>query len=1275
MAENKINVGGRLHSIATGNILAGADEILDDAQNKKQSVINQEVDAEFNNIITGVKPRLTKAEGDIAENREEINRKQFDVSAAVIDAVPTKNSENLVRSGAIYEAYAHQVYLSGDGTIDPASFDPQADTIHKGAQVLSDVEKKQVRANLGFGNGDVDDRPTAGSKNLVKSGGVYDVLTIQDNAISLIGDWVCPSTSTSFAESEGKNNGTFTAVSGGSLGSEEKPYFLTSNLIAGQKYRIRTKVTVNSIVRNFVTLSYQPINNNSWSALVDIYGNTVRANSGEYIDAVFVASDTKKRICITLDALQQGDTIVFEDFSIFKNTDYKDYFESKEDSENKYLDVKTNLNKVGFVGKGSIYSGHTYKGVLQKNHKYRFKVLTPSWSMPEGSGATEFKFAIRIFYADGTEREPRVADVRANDTVASEYLYTAPVGGLYFKLGGRINENSNVDVLFEDITNFTSINAELLTLKQDYDVTKVLGWPNVFNKTNAPYKARLAANGTESATGTKYVYIFPVNDYIRINAGIDNSKYTIITAIHDTFEGAKANSGATKHAFGKGLVSPSSQGGASSYRYGDSTVNSGFLMVAIYKIDGTAITDAEVTEINNGLWLDFYPLNSSKKTDNNEDAITLLEGGRLSVADFEFSAFSSDGICINDPVRAKFFKENLRPNTQFSIKINSSVFEAIPNLNWAADMYSTLEYAIGNQSDGRLQKFYNAWQTIDHADNLIINVSGVLNVYFKKSDNSSFTHSELEDLKVGVEIYVSDVSAQTEDSDEQYNELPLGQFVNQSGEYETLSDSTTIVSSPYITCVPYLGVTYKFVLPNGIRARFVYGNRNTLGSVTGWVGNDEQVVIPSNQMCQRLQFDKNGSTLTAEEITTAYNSGLIKVLYKNIDNSVKERNYDNEKYVKAALLRLGWADYSDVRAKQGLNAMPIFAHISDLHGDFKRFENCVEYAKYLGVDAIVATGDNVMYNAINGSKYLLDIINKNPGIPLVSCIGNHEVDQANTVTQEYLFNNFIFPYIAQGAYKKDANTVADNAYYYIDFANKNIRFIVLNQFDNGCYMGQGLGGRLGQGQVTWLCNTLLSTPSGYGVIIAMHANEAKVNTPQDMSNWNQTVNWDGRSEDEYGFCVNGLYVNAIRPIRTIVDAFISKDNDFSMTYNENTATGNTGETVTVSNIDFSSVAEGVEFICYFTGHRHCDNIGYVDGAVNKQLMLNVVCGNPHYSRISPLSFSEGCDLPRGDRGITQDAFNIYAIDRQNGRVKIARVGSSINFEGIERKFLIAPYKD
>lgn len=46
MAQDII-IGGRLHSAATGNTVAGANEILDDAKGKKQNVINQEVNNEI----------------------------------------------------------------------------------------------------------------------------------------------------------------------------------------------------------------------------------------------------------------------------------------------------------------------------------------------------------------------------------------------------------------------------------------------------------------------------------------------------------------------------------------------------------------------------------------------------------------------------------------------------------------------------------------------------------------------------------------------------------------------------------------------------------------------------------------------------------------------------------------------------------------------------------------------------------------------------------------------------------------------------------------------------------------------------------------------------------------------------------------------------------------------------------------------------------------------------------------------------------------------------
>lgn len=48
--NKNIDIGGRLHSTATGNVVAGANEIFDDSKNKKQSDINTETYSLVNNI-------------------------------------------------------------------------------------------------------------------------------------------------------------------------------------------------------------------------------------------------------------------------------------------------------------------------------------------------------------------------------------------------------------------------------------------------------------------------------------------------------------------------------------------------------------------------------------------------------------------------------------------------------------------------------------------------------------------------------------------------------------------------------------------------------------------------------------------------------------------------------------------------------------------------------------------------------------------------------------------------------------------------------------------------------------------------------------------------------------------------------------------------------------------------------------------------------------------------------------------------------------------------
>lgn len=151
MADDKINVGGRLHSIATGNILANADEIYDVSKSSKQSVINAETDA-------ALEDRYTK---DETYNKNELNSlittpdvQHVTVTAteqttAVTDILPSVGTANTIYrigkwNGTQYNTSVYSEY-AWNGS----------------AYVLLDVKE--------YG---IDDKPTPGSENLVTSGGV-----------------------------------------------------------------------------------------------------------------------------------------------------------------------------------------------------------------------------------------------------------------------------------------------------------------------------------------------------------------------------------------------------------------------------------------------------------------------------------------------------------------------------------------------------------------------------------------------------------------------------------------------------------------------------------------------------------------------------------------------------------------------------------------------------------------------------------------------------------------------------------------------------------------------------------------------------------------------------------------------------------------------------------------------------------------------------------------------------------------------------------------------
>lgn len=75
-----IDIGGRIHNPEVGNVVTGANEILDDTKNKKQDVINSEVDSALEALDANKQDNLT------------------------FDQTPTESSTNPVTSGGVYAA-------------------------------------------------------------------------------------------------------------------------------------------------------------------------------------------------------------------------------------------------------------------------------------------------------------------------------------------------------------------------------------------------------------------------------------------------------------------------------------------------------------------------------------------------------------------------------------------------------------------------------------------------------------------------------------------------------------------------------------------------------------------------------------------------------------------------------------------------------------------------------------------------------------------------------------------------------------------------------------------------------------------------------------------------------------------------------------------------------------------------------------------------------------------------------------------------------------------
>ena len=196
-----INIGGRLHSTATGNTVAGANEILDDSINKKQSEINAEtyrLVENINNSLENLNPEQTEALSVAKKaNNNEVKLGYFecetesDIAAKVItnasgyilskggsikikminDNIASNVTLNINSTGAKTLYYNNKLVSPTNTWKNNEIIEVYYDGNNYYANNIECIEK--------FATGEkikevgIDDKPTAESENLVKSRGVH----------------------------------------------------------------------------------------------------------------------------------------------------------------------------------------------------------------------------------------------------------------------------------------------------------------------------------------------------------------------------------------------------------------------------------------------------------------------------------------------------------------------------------------------------------------------------------------------------------------------------------------------------------------------------------------------------------------------------------------------------------------------------------------------------------------------------------------------------------------------------------------------------------------------------------------------------------------------------------------------------------------------------------------------------------------------------------------------------------------------------------------------
>lgn len=367
---------------------------------------------------------------------------------------------------------------------------------------------------------------------------------------------------------------------------------------------------------------------------------------------------------------------------------------------------------------------------------------------------------------------------------------------------------------------------------------------------------------------------------------------------------------------------------------------------------------------------------------------------------------------------------------------------------------------------------------------------------------------------------------------------------------------------------------------------------------------------------------------------------------------------DNLAYIKnneLATSRLTQIMFNQTDTENVIERFKI-VHITDAHlspwssdNNYKYPKNLLEAVKFanqgnLMINMLVSTGDCIHNDnktshedALRYLTSFADNIYNNNFIPTFAITGNHDSNMLTDDSKNIITKNDFFNTVTSEQNYSCENKGIQN-YYYTDLPNPMggvIRLIALDVIDqvSSTFDTQHYA-VFSQEQIDWLCNEALKNnlSEDHSVIVLVH---------HPFKPYIDSTN---------NYSINNEYMYSREMIPEIIEAYRSK----KKLQKEYKSSLNKGNIITV-NTDFSSSSG--EFVCYLSGHLHTTAILEVDGITNRNVNLprqRMILS----SNMSPSDNSTTYSLiTRNANDITNNSFNIYAIDTKEKKVYITFFGA------------------